>query len=205
MPWDIKKEKGHLTTFTPAEGSPCRIREADAIREEGRLSFTIAIPDPQSYQILYQFFEFHPEFGFAQHHSVFMTDISNFCSLTVEEESERDVLLRFIDELTRFEPMLTEIVPDIKTALHYRDKKPVYEDLLLRFAKDNFIMVLLNARKLYKQGFRDVYHVLANRCFETGHDKEGVLALHLIPTDDALGHFRAAEIFRRMVEGERRS
>ncbi len=200
MPWDIRQINPFLTSFTQPEGSSCKISEADAIHEDRQISFTVVAVTPEDYQTLYQQFEFHPEFGFAQHHGVFMTEMGYYCSLSVDEGTEREVLLRFLNELIQFEPQLQEVLSGIKKSLNYVDRETAYGALMQKFERENFIFVLLAARKLYKQGHRDIFHVLASRCFEVGREREGILALHLIPVDDVLGNFRAAEMFRGMAE-----
>lgn len=201
MTWNINSISSHVTSFKPENDPTCKITEVVALQEGRQLSVTITTT-AEHYPLLEEQFEFHSEFGSAQTHGVYMTNQGYHCSLTVDESTERDVMLRFLVDMIIFEPSIQDILPDIQKALNYQDKNTAYESLINQSDKENanFVLILLSARKLYKQGFRDVFHVLAEHFFETGRDKEGVHTLHLIPVDDSLGHFRAAEIYRRMAE-----
>lgn len=200
MTWTLHDKSRELATFrnnTPE----AKVSALSAYRTHGQLSISITLSQA-SYDELYAYLSKHPDFGFTQVNGVFMTPYGNHCSLTVEEASGRHVLTRFLIMLESFDNSIKTIHSDIQQALNYLTPAQIDEMLYQDLDKDGFFSNLAVARRLYREGHRDALHRLAKICFEKGMIREGNTALNFIPDNDHLGHFWAANLYRKLAENE---
>jgi hypothetical protein len=198
MAWVLHDKSRELAIFQ-CNAEDCKISELVAYHQQGQLSISITLPE-KYYQELYEYLHSHPDFGSTQANGVFMTPLGFNCSLTVEESTGRNVLIRFLSMLQSFEASIKDIVGDIKKALNYLGAKEIDEILYQNLDQKSFFSNLTTARRLYREGHRDALHRLAKICFEKGMIREGNTALNFIPDDDHLGHFWAANIYRKLAE-----
>jgi len=198
MTWVLHDKSREIAIFQN-NAEDCKISELSAYRMQGQLSLSITLPE-KAYKELYDYLHNHPDFGATQVNGAFMTPLGFHCSLTVEEATGRNVLIRFLSMLQSFDPSIKDIVGEIKKALNYLAAKEIDIILDKNLDEKSFFSNLSTARQLYREGHRDALHRLAKICFERGMIREGNTALNFIPDDDHLGHFWAANIYRKLAE-----
>ncbi|MEY3182713.1 MAG: hypothetical protein RLZ35_698 [Pseudomonadota bacterium] len=198
MAWVLYDKSRELAIFR-CDTSEAKISELAAYHMRGQLSICITLPE-KSYQELHEYLHAHPDFGLTQANAVFMTPLGFHCSLTVDEGTGRNVLVRYLSMLQSFDPSIKEVAPDVKKALNYLGAKEIDEILYQNLDQKSFFSNLTTARRLYREGHRDALHRLAKICFEKGMIREGNSALNFIPDDDHLGHFWAANIYRKLAD-----
>jgi len=198
MTWVLHDKSREVAIFQ-CNAVDCKISELSAYRQQGQLSISITLPET-AYHELYNYLHDHPDFGSTQANGAFLTPLGFHCSLTVDEATGRNVLIRFLSMLQSFDPSIKDIAADVKKALHYLGSKEMDEILDKNLDQKSFFSNLTTARQLYREGHRDALHRLAKICFEKGMIREGNTALNFIPDDDHLGHFWAANIYRKLAE-----
>ena len=164
MTWVLHDKSRELAIFH-CDAENCKISELVAYHMQGQLSISITLPE-RYYQELHDYLHSHPDFGATQANGAFMTPLGFHCSITVEESTGRNVLIRFISMLQAFEPSIKDIVSEIKKALNYLAAKEIDAILYQNLDQKSFFSNLTTARRLYREGHRDALHRLAKICFE---------------------------------------
>ena len=200
MTWVAHDRSRELASFRQ-EDPGAKVNALSAYRRSGKLSISITL-NQSAYDELHAYLSKHPDFGFAQTNGVFMTPLGNYCSLTVEEATGRHILTRFLIMLESFDASIKFIHGDIQEALNYLTPKQIDEMLYRDLDKEGFFSNLALARRLYREGHRDALHRLAKACFDRNLLREGNTALNFIPENDHLGHYWAANIYRKLAEAK---
>ncbi|MDB6096931.1 MAG: hypothetical protein JWM09_1209 [Francisellaceae bacterium] len=192
MVWNIKTQNSESVCFENKATALKKISELNAQKYDHYLHIALTLTD-NFYNKLYEHFEFHSEFGFSQNHAVFMTDMGNHCTLTLNGKTEKNVLIRFLFELHKFEAYVGEIIPKIKHFFGIHEQKEILKDIEVNL-KVSVDAAMTRVHYWYKQGARNAFILLAKACFEASLPNDAIRVLARIPDGDHLSHFEAANI-----------
>ncbi len=193
MTWSKIAESEKHKHFRRVDAPGNKVLEFLVQRENKELS-VLLILTPEAYQALYTHFEKHSEFGCSKKLGVLMTNNGYKCALTVQEATEKDVLGRFLDEILAFESGVSEILGEVKTFARFLDVKAAHQDLLQHFELEGYEAALVLAKKIYEEGIRDVFVVIAKACIEKSQIDQALEVFKQIPERDHRAHFEAAKL-----------